>query len=68
MLQKLYICRRGQLRQGHNAVALDGRSRQEWARILNSQGHNVVTHDGRSRQEWARTLNAVGHGVMSLTS
>jgi hypothetical protein len=28
---KIYICRRGPRRQGHNAVAHGGRSRQEWA-------------------------------------
>jgi hypothetical protein len=39
---KIYICRRGPRRQGHNAVARGGRSRQEWAHTLNVVGHGVT--------------------------
>jgi hypothetical protein len=42
ILQKIYICRCGPRRQGHNAVARGGRSRQEWAHTLNAAAHGVT--------------------------
>jgi hypothetical protein len=53
-LAKIYICRRGPQREGLNAVAHGGRSRQEWARSPNATGHDVVP-------------DAVGRGVRGLT-
>jgi hypothetical protein len=39
---KIYICRRGPRRQGHNLMTHGGRSRQEWAYTLNAAGHGVT--------------------------
>jgi hypothetical protein len=59
---KIYICRRGPRRQGHNAAAHGGRSRQE-SGPLAWYKHSVVPHEVRGLAPWATTLgpSAVGH-------
>jgi hypothetical protein len=50
---KIYICRHGPRRQGHNVVAHGGKSHQEWALSPNATGHGVT-----SLTPWPAALGA----------
>jgi hypothetical protein len=52
-LAKIYIWRRGQRRQEHNAVGRGARYRQEWALSRNAKGHGV-----KSLTPWPAALGA----------
>jgi hypothetical protein len=59
---KIYICRRGPRRQGHNIVAPGGRSRQEWA--LAWPRRSTQCHGVRGLAPWATASgpSAMAHG------
>jgi hypothetical protein len=56
ILQKIYTCRRGPQRQGHNVVAHGGRSHQEWA---------LSVAQTWRRTPWRQEPSVAGHGVRS---
>jgi hypothetical protein len=61
---KIYICRRGTRRQGHNAVARGGRSRQEWAlSVAGLAPQATVSGPSAAGHGGSRPASAVGHGA-----